>query len=351
MADEKIIPYSSTTLLEVQRLVKDPFAFFLNFFQRQINFETDTISFEDVVIDNRRMAPFVAPNVQAGLNRLEGYNASQYKPAYIKEKDVVDINMPLFRQVGETPFTGSLSLNQRRNAVIAYMTEQQVQRIKNRWEWMAAQAIMFGSITIQSERYPKCVLDFGRDAGLTLTTNWKAAGANGFNDIKRMRQLSNRLAGTRITKNFFGADAWDAFCELHKDQLKDLMDTRYRGSETNFSKLLDGYDGIEYVGVIKGLNGAGSMEVYVNTATYLDDDGNTQYVQDQGSVFGIEENAVNGVRCFGAIRDGRANYQAMPIFPKNWVGTEDPFDEFIMHQSAPLMVPMVPNATYYIKAV
>lgn len=350
--DGDIIPYSTTTLLEVQKNVKEPFSFWLQFFGRVINFETETISFERVQLNNRRMSPFVAPNVQASYNRLDGYDASQFKPAYIKEKDVVDINMPFFRQAGETPFFGSLSPQQRRDAIIAKMTQDHLVRINNRFEWMAAQAIQHGSIEIESELYPRAFLSFGRSPNLTLTTDWSAGkGGNGFNDIRRMRVESNRLCGSQVRLNIFGADAWDAFYALHKEELKDLLDTRYRGSETTITKLLDGFDGIEYVGSIKGLNGAGRIEVYVNTSVYVDDNNETQFFQDQGSVVGIDPAAFIGVRCFGAIRDGRANYKPVSIFPKNWVGGEDPYEEFIMHQSAPLMVPLTPDATYYIKAV
>lgn len=347
-----IIPYSTTTLLAVQKTIQQPFSFWLQFFKQVLNFETETISFEKVKINNRRMAPFVAPNVQASYNRLDGYDAAQFKPAYIKEKDVVDINMPFFRQAGETPFFGSLTPEQRRQAVITKFTQDHLTKINNRFEWMAAQAIQHASIEIESEKYSRAFLSFGRDAGLTLTTDWSAGkGGNGFADIKRMRTLSNRLCGSQMRTWMFGADAWDAFYEMHKDQLKDLLDTRYRGSETSFTKLLDGFDGIEYVGSIKGLNGAGRMEVYINTCVFEDEDGSTQFFQDQGAVVGIDESAFTGVRCFGAIRDGRANYQSFPIFPKNWVGGEDPYEEFIMHQSAPLMVPLTPNATCYIKGV
>ena len=347
-----IIPYSTTTLLGVQTRVIQPFSFWLQFFTQTLNFDTETISFEKVQINNRGLAPFVAPNVQAAYNRLDGYDAAQFKPGYIKEKDVVDINMPFFRQAGETPVSGSLSPNQRRAAIIAKLTQDHVTRIHNRFEWMASQAIQHAAIEISGERYTKSVLSFGRDPNLTLTTDWtEGKGGNGFNDIKRMRVLSNRLCGSEIRINIFGADAWDAFYKLHKEELKDLLDTRYRGSDTNITKLIDGFDGIEYVGDIVGLNGAGRIKVFINTMVYTDEKGATQYFQDQGSVVGIDPNAFSGVRCFGAIRDGRADYKSMEIFPKNWVNGEDPYEELIMHQSAPLMVPLAPNATYYIKAV
>src|SRR5699024_9589435 len=141
----------------------------------------------------KKLGAFVAPNVQAGLNRLEGYSSEAYAPAYIKEKDVVDINLPLFRLPGEAPITGSLSNEQRRQAWITELSAQHRRRIHNRFEWMAAQAAITGQITIESKRYPKAVLDFGRDANLTSAPDWKTTttSANPMKDIKDQRVLSN----------------------------------------------------------------------------------------------------------------------------------------------------------------
>ena len=55
--------------------------------------------------------------------------------------------------------------------------------------------------------------------------------------------------------------------------------------------------------------------------------------------------AVEGVRCFGAVLDKSAGYQAVDYFPKMWE-EEDPSVEYLMTQGAPLMVPSDPNATF-----
>ena len=54
--------------------------------------------------------------------------------------------------------------------------------------------------------------------------------------------------------------------------------------------------------------------------------------------------AVQGVRAFGAIMDRKANWAATPIFPKMYE-QEDPSGLFLLTQSAPLMIPMRPDAT------
>lgn len=343
--------FDTATLLGLITRTEEPTYFWQKFFTRQINFDGNKIYLERVFRRNKKLAAFVAPNVQAGLNRLEGYSAEAVSPAYIKEKDIIDINLPFVRRPGEALVTGSMTPEQRRQAWIAEYADQHVTKIKNRWEWMCAQAVINASITIESERYPKAVLDFGRDPSLTLVTNWNAAGANPMADIYTQRRRANALSGARITTHIFGADAWAAFYKVHKEELKDLMDTTRRGSDTTITRLWDGYQGMEYMGTIVGLNGAGRIEVWVMSEQFENDEGEMEYFLDQGSVLGIAESLFDGVRCFGAIRDGRAGYQAIDIFPKNWVGNEDPFDEYIMHQSSPLFVPGEPNATFLIKAV
>lgn len=52
-----------------------------------------------------------------------------------------------------------------------------------------------------------------------------------------------------------------------------------------------------------------------------------------------------GYRCFGAIIDPYAQYQSLEIFPRGWMEQGDPAVEYMLWQSAPLMVPINPNAT------
>ena len=58
-----------------------------------------------------------------------------------------------------------------------------------------------------------------------------------------------------------------------------------------------------------------------------------------GSRSGIE-----GVRCYGAIKDEQAGFQANRYFPKSWL-ENDPAVRWMLLQSAPLVVPYRPNAS------
>lgn len=342
--------YDTTTLLEVLRVQKGISPFWLGFFPSQINFETEDIAFDKVNIDDRMLAPFVVPNVQGRAMGIEGYETMAFKPAYLKPKHVVDPNMLIPRQAGEALGTGSMSIEQRRNAVIAEISRRHRVMHENRWEWLAARAIIDGKVVIKGDDYPEKLVDFRRDASLTGvltgTARWSETTATPLNDLKSKRVSVNSLCGARVSKHIFGADAWDLFST--RVDLRNMMDREKGGYDVNVSLMRDGYEGLEYMGTIQGSNGAGRIEAWVNTAKYKDPEtGNEEFFLDQKTVVGVSE-AVQGVRCFGAIKDKAARYQALSMFPKNWEN-EDPSVEYLMTQGAPLMVPKQPNATYSLK--
>lgn len=343
--------YDTTTLLEVLKVTKAPSVFWLTFFPSQINFETEDIAFDKVFTDDRKLAPFVVPNVQGRLLGMEGYETVAFKPAYVKPKHAVDPNMVIPRMAGESLGTGSMSIEARRNAVIAELLRRHRVMHENRWEWMAAKAIIDGKVTIKGEDYPSTLVDFRRDASLTgvltSTAKWDQVGtANPLGDLKTKRLAVNNLCGARVTKHVFGADAWDMFTA--RVDLREMMYREKGGYDVNVSLMRDGYEGLEYMGTIQGSNGAGRIEAWVNTAKYIDPEtGSEEFFLDQKTVVGVSE-MVGGVRCFGAIKDKSAGYKPLAMFPKNWEN-EDPSVEYVMTQGAPLMVPKQPNATFSIK--
>lgn len=344
--------YDLMTLVEVLRVQKTSAApVWLGYFPGQINFDTDKIAFDKVYGDDRKLAPFVVPNVAGRPQKLDGYETYAFKPAYTKIKDVVDYTMHVERMAGEAFGTGSLTIDQRRNAVIATLLQMHKTKHKNRQEWLAARAIIDGKVIIKGEDYPETLVDFRRDASLTSVlaggAKWDQNTADPMGDLKDMRIAVNELSGARITKHIFGATAWDLLTQ--RVDLKDLMDTRYGGTDTKVTLISDGFgDTMEFMGTISGLNGAGRIEVWVNTARYIDPEtGAEEYYLDQNTVVGVSE-MVRGVRCFGAIMDKSAGFRPLEIFAKNWEN-EDPSQEYILTQSSPLMVPKEANATYSMK--
>lgn len=342
--------YGLSDMLPVLSVQKTLPSFWLQYFPNVVNFTTDEIVFDRVFNDDRKLAPFVVPNVQGRVSGLEGYDTRSFKPAYIKDKNVFDPTMPFVRMAGEALGTGSLTPEQRRNAVLAEMLRQQKQRMANRWEWMAAQAAITGKVIVKGEDYPEVTVDFRRHASLTATLSgaalWTAGTATPLADLKSLRVAANYRSGARISRFVFGADAWDLMGA--RVNLRDQMNMQIDGYGTKVTMITDGYEGYEYVGTIAGLDGSGRLECWVNTAKYIDPmTGNEEFIQDQKTVVGISP-AIQGVQCFGAIKDKGAQYRALSIFPKMWE-EEDPSVEFLMSQSAPLMVPKQANASFSLK--
>jgi hypothetical protein len=348
--------FDLATLDGIQKQIKTAPRFWLQeFFKRQINFEQEYIMFDRVYEDQRKLAPFVVPNVSGRPGKLGEFETYRFKPAYSKQKDVVDYTMHMDRMAGEA-LGGSLSIQQRRDAVKAYLLQQQKEKLQNTFNWLAARATIDGKVIIKGEDYPETLVDFRRHANLTITltgaAKWDQATANPLEDLKDARIEANGQSGARIKTVMFGANAWELFT-LRVD-LKDILDTRYRGVAaegiTRINALTDGYpDSIEYMGRLAGVNGQGAIDCWVDTTRFVNPEtGLEEFYLDQNTVCGVAPDAMGGTRCFGAIKDISAGFVPMEYHFKNWI-TEDPSQELLLTQSAPLMVPREPNATYSMK--
>ena len=344
--------FDTTTLLSVLRTQKSPMQFWLTkAFPAQINFETEKIAFDRVNEDYRRLAPFVAPNVQGKVMTREGSDMVAFKPAYVKPKHIVDPNDVIVRQPGEALGTGSLTLAQRREAIIADILRRHKEMHSMTREWLAARAVIDGTVDIEGENYPKVTVDFRRDASLSATllttARWNQSTSTPLADIASKRQASNTLCGAVIRDLVFGAGAWASF-SAHAS-VTPLLDKQVRGSESDFTKMTDGFeDSVEYLGSLQGTGGAGLLRLWLYSGKYKDESDVLQDILNTDTVVGVDWGMIQGHRCFGAIRDGAAGFQALDMFPKNWED-QDPWVEYLMTQSAPLMVPKQPNASFKIK--
>lgn len=345
--------FDTTTLLEVLRTQKVNTPFWLTkCFPRQINFDTDKIAFDRVNEDYRRLAPFVAPNVAGKVLTREGSDMLAFKPAYVKPKHIVNPDDVITRMPGEALGAGSMTREQRREAIVADIMKRHKEMHAMTREWLAARAIINGKVTIEGENYPKVTVDFRRDASLTViltgTAKWDApASCDPLGDLKSARAAANSLSGAVIRDIIFGSNAWALFSA--DTDVQALLSNQVRGSESDFAKMTDGFeDSVEYLGVIQGTGGAGMLRMWLYSGKYRDEADVLQNILDPSTVVGVDFASVEGHRCFGAIADGSAGFQALDMFPKNWED-QDPWVEYVMTQSAPLMVPKQPNATFSIK--
>jgi hypothetical protein len=329
----------------IETLTPDVSNYWSQFFPNAMNFDQEFIDF-DLVDHTRRLAPFVSPLVQGKVQTDRGYSSKRFKPAYIKPKDVIDPSKIIKRRAGE-PLMGSLSLQQRRDAKVAEILSEHRKMIDRRLEWMAARAIIDGSLTITGESYPTAVVAFQRNANrtvvLTGTNLWTdTVNSDPLTNFETWLALIQSSTGYIVNRATMGVTAWQAF-RVHP-KVKDLLSTQIKGSALSVDR--DPLNGT----VARKVGEVSGVEIYVYADVYDADDGTVTQMLSQDTVVLTASAGIEGVRCFGAIMDGAAGYQPLTYFPKTWV-QEDPSAEYLMTQSAPLMVPLRADCTMKVKVV
>lgn len=341
MTVEKTI-YDTNTLLGVMEQVEPPSSYWLDLcFPTTMTFDTEKIEFEKIT-HLRKLAPFVAPTAQGRPIYTEGSKVDSFKPAYIKPKDPVTPSRMLRRKPGELLTPNPQSPQQRYNAAVADVIRQHREAIERRWEQMACEAVLTGKNTIVDEDYPERVVDYGRAANHTVVLgagNWWTTSSDIVGALETWRTRVRKAAfGGPVNRVTMGPDVWE-IVRKNADLVK-LLDTQNRGTDANFrTGIREGLD-VEYMGRLSG-----TLDVYVYSDYYQDSSGTAVPFMSSKSLVLTGPN-VQGVRAFGAILDKKAGLRAMPIFPKMW-DQEDPSVTHILSQSAPLMVPVNPNATLY----
>lgn len=341
--------YDTTTLLGVIQVQQPLNTYWLDLcFPRSMAFDTEEIQF-DQVSPTRKLAPFVAPTHQGRIQKRNGYTAKSFRPAYVKPKDELRPTRTLQRLAGEG-LGGTLSPGQRYNAAVAELLRLQREEITRRWEWMAASAVIDGSVTVSGDDYPTQVVDFGRHADMTMTlagtAQWDDSAKNVLGNIETIRTRVQKRSGSGVTRLTFGLNAWAAF--IADDAVQALLSTQKRGSSSDFNSKLGSGSPSEYRGELSG-KGTGVLELFTYSDTYESDNAGTEADFLNSNYVVATGPGIQGVRCFGAILDNES-LAAVPIFPKMWPNN-DPSVTYIMSQSAPLMVPGQPNGSAVIKAL
>lgn len=312
---------------------------------------------EEIMFDRvsqiRRVAPFVLPNEQGKpIYRRQGEMVESFKPAYIKVKDAVRPVEALRARPSELFRGGLLTPEQRFNAGVVDVVEFHKTAIWSQWELMAARSILYGYIDIRYRRdgepgtgAPSVRVDFGRDPGHTVTlapgADWSDPDFDMYGFLQaQMDKMRNAKFGGNPTKLTLGAATVTPF--LNNKSIKDKLDTNFRGGEgTQIDRGLRVYNDPENPETRIG--SISPLDIYAYTGFMNNDDGSAFPIMDPKSVL-LTAGGIDGVKCYGAIMDKKAGLAAVDVFGKMW-DEEDPSVTQIMHQSAPLMIPVNPNRT------
>jgi len=320
-------------------------------FPGQINFDTEYVDFTRIS-DQRKLAPLVLPTLQGKPVYSAAEERIQLKPAYVKPKDAVSASRVIKKVagMGELHQGSNMTPAARYNLLVADILRQHRIAIERRWEWLAAEAILYGQVTLVDEAYPTTIVNFQRAGGHTVTlgaaARWGDSGVSILNNVESWRTTMRRAAFGGVSNRMtVGAAVWEVMrqdSEIREMLKADSYRANSGGVDLNLG-MREGLD-VEFVGRLSG-----TLEVFVYSDYYQLADGTVTPFMDPRDIV-LTSPSVEGVRCFGAIQDTKAGMQSLEVFPKMW-DAEDPSATFIMTQSAPLMVPINPNATFRARVI
>lgn len=331
--------YDTIALTNVVDNLPHPSSFLLDTgFPLTQNSETEEIAF-DVRDGTRRIAPFVSPLVAGKIVEAQGFRTEKFKPAYLKPKSVLDSDRPLKRAIGET-IGGAMTPAQRLELILEDQIAEHIDMINRRLEVMASEILRTGRVTVTGEKYPTQVVDFGRHSDHTVSLlaadQWSSSTADPAGDLAGWSLAMLKRAGQAATTVIMDIDAWEAF--VQHPTVTARLDVR----SLNAGALSTGTPstvGASFMGTLDG------RAIHVYSDWYSDPaDDQEKPILPSGSVVLLAPR-LQGVRAFGAIRDHAAGFIAQPYFAKTWTD-EDPSVRYLLTQSAPLLIPTVPNASF-----
>lgn len=340
--------YDTNALIAIVPNLKRPQKFLLDrFFPNIVTSDTEYVSI-DVDVGKRRMSPFVSPLVEGKLVEQRRIQTNVFKPAYIKDKRAPDLRRPIRRMIGER-IGGDMTGAERMAVNLEMEMMDQIDMIDRRLEWMAAQALFGGTVTISGEGFPAVLVDFGRDPSLTVALSGAVKWDTGFagittngifitpsTNIEQWSHLMLKKSGAVATDLIFTTTSWQYFIADTNVQ-KSVYYPR-TGESNNISYGSQIQRGAQYKGKW------GQYDLWVYNDWYVDDNNVEQPMLVDGTVL-MSGADLMGTRAFGQILDPAFNYEAMPYAPKTWV-EQDPAQRMIMMQSSPIIIPSRVNASF-----
>lgn len=332
--------YDTNVLVQLVPNLKIAQNFLLDrFFPNLVTSDTEYVSI-DVDIGKRRMAPFCSPLVEGKMVESRRYQTNTFKPAYIKDKRAPDLRKPVRRMMGER-IGGELSAAEREMANLQFEMTDQIDMLNRRLEWMAAQALLSGTVTITGDGFPTTLVDFGRDAALTKaltgTDMWDNASnpKNPTEYIEEWQNLILKKSGGVCNDIVFTVTPWNYF--LRDDKVRQAI--WYPGSGQGNSVNIGSE--IQRGAIFKG--NWGQYRLWVYNDWYVDDATGQEkpMIPDGTIILGGQD--LMGTRAFGSILDPEFAYGAMAYAPKSWT-QKDPAQRFLMMQSSPIVIPSRVNA-------
>ncbi len=330
--------FNTRTMLRALEERRAPKLFLTNtFFPTTETSDTEVVDI-DVIRNKRRLAPFVHPLAEGKLVERQGYSTKSFKPPYLKPKMATTAADLLKRAIGEAVYSTQTPAQRAASQLTKDLAEMQ-DMIWRRIEWMAASALFNDSIVVSGEGV-SATIDFGRDSAHEITlasgSKWTQAGGDVITNLRTWKGLVAQATG--LVPNIAVAGASVVSAILADTDVQAILGRFNNLTVTAAMDTKNLEDGVTYIGRIEGL------DIYSYDEWYLDTNGVEQPLVPIDKILIASTRARRAVH-FGAIMDLDAGGVAsVPYFPKSW-RTPDPSAQWVMLQSAPLVVPTQVDAS------
>lgn len=302
-------------------------------------FGTEEVYF-DRVLDDKRMAPFVAPLSPGKVQQPRGFRKETIIPASLKPKNQVSANEVMKRMAGER-IGGEMSPSERAAAIReSYLMNHQM-KIWRRKEWMASSILRTGSVTIVGDDYPSVLVNFSRTGSLTKTlagaARWGEAGVSPYTDVDGWIDEVGTESGSAVNVVVMDRLAWALYAADPKTEK--ALDRELGQTAAITLGLTATVPGAP---VFKGRDG--NVEFYVYNDNYENDAGAAAKLIPDYTVMLISQGGVEGSRLYGLVQHAENDYQEGEYFPHNWIDSNTGA-EWIETITAPILAPKRINAT------
>lgn len=335
--------YTTTGLLAALAAMDRPTAFLRDtFFPNVVESPDEEIAI-DKLLKRKKMAPFVSPDVPAKERAIRGRKVETFKPAYVKPMSTIRPNDLVKRAHGER-FGGGVTPASREADIVNQILLDHEDEITRREEWMCAQILRTGSVTVEGEDYETQIVDFQRPAGQTValsgTDRWGEEGVKPLRTIRSWATLTQKASGGAVSQVVMGAGAAEIFQE--DADVREVLDNRRQsGGSMQLGPVAVGAEGqpMAYLGSI------GQFDFWTYSQWFEDDSGNEVEVWPEYGVGLIAPASFAGNMAYGAILDMDA-LVPMARYP-DYVEEKNPSRRSIITQSAPLPVPSEVSGSFF----
>ena len=298
-------------------------------------FDTAEVYFDRVLVD-RRKAPFVAPLALGSVQQPRGFRKENIVPASLKPKNQISGSEVLARMAGER-IGGSMSAAERAAAIREMYLLQHQTRINRTREWMAAQLLLTGAVTITGTDYPASVVNFNRTGSLTKTLagafRWGQAGISPYDNLDNWMNEVGETSGGAVNIVVMDRLAWQFYAADPKVQ-KALDRTLGQGNTALTLGLTPTVPGAP---IYKGRDGNVEFYVYNDIHDAEDFSGTTKLIPDN-TVILLSQGAYQGAKLCGVVQHAQNGWGKGEYCPHNWV-EEGTGAEFIETITALILAP------------